>query len=155
MKLMISLILPLPGGLSVPEALVPWAQAFTLQSCRQRGVSQSGAALPTSAARNCYPEICWATPYSSQSRQDSPKSRYSTCLGSSGLFSRYGGISPEGEVKRIIHTWEQHFFFFSARCNCISLVLLKLSKHRHLKISWAAPCLHMEPMLDTDPRTSK
>lgn len=47
------------------------------------------------------------------------------------------------------------FFFFSARCNCISLVLLKLSKHRHLKISWAAPCLHMEPMLDTDPRTSK
>lgn len=35
MKLMISLILPLPGGLSVPEALVPWAQALTLQSCKE------------------------------------------------------------------------------------------------------------------------
>lgn len=83
------------------------------------------------------------------------KSHYSICSG--GLFLWYGGMSSAQRErgKRIIHTWEHHYFFLPARCNCISQVFLKLPKHRHLKISQAAPCLHMESMLDTDPKTSK
>ena len=64
-------------------------------------------------------------------------------------------LSPEGEVEKDNTHLGTAFCFFPARCNCISLVLLKLSKHRCLKVSWPAPCLHMEPMLDTDPKTSK
>ena len=45
--------------------------------------------------------------------------------------------------------------FFPARGNCMSLMLLKLSKHRHLEASQPAPNLYTESMLDRDPKESK
>lgn len=64
-------------------------------------------------------------------------------------------LAQKEKGKWIIHTWEQLPPPPPDRCNCISLVLLKLNKSRHHKVPQAAPCLHMETMLEADPKTSK